>query len=105
MEIIIINNNNYCYVLDHVREVNAGKEHGLGNSLVVQWLGLSTFTAGGLGSIPSWGTKIPSKNRKKKKKKNMGFEGYKNQVQTPFGSCVTLDKLIIRHTSVSSSVK
>ena len=30
-----------------------------GNSLVVQWLGLRAFTAGGLGSIPSQGTKIP----------------------------------------------
>ena len=29
-----------------------------GNSLVVQWLGLGTFTARGLGSIPDWGTKI-----------------------------------------------
>ena len=29
------------------------------NSLVVQWLGLGTFTAGGLCSIPGWGTKIP----------------------------------------------
>ena len=31
----------------------------MGNSLVVQWLGLSTFTAEGLGSIPGQGTKIP----------------------------------------------
>ena len=30
-----------------------------GNSLAVQWLGLSTFTAQGLGSIPDCGTKIP----------------------------------------------
>ena len=29
-----------------------------GNSLVVQWLGLCAFTAGGTGSIPGWGTKI-----------------------------------------------
>ena len=32
-------------------------EHS-GNSLVVQWLGLGASTAGGLGSIPGWGTKI-----------------------------------------------
>ena len=43
----------------------------LGNSLVVQWLGLCTFTAKGLGSIPDWGTKIPqaaqwSKNKQTK---------------------------------------
>ena len=40
-----------------------------GNSLVVQWLGLSAFTAESLGSIPGQGTKILkatqcSKNRK-----------------------------------------
>ena len=27
--------------------------------LAVQWLGVGAFTAEGLGSIPSWGTKIP----------------------------------------------
>ena len=31
----------------------------LGNSLVVQWLGLGTFTAKGPGSVPGRGTKIP----------------------------------------------
>ena len=31
----------------------------MGNSLVVQWLELCVFTAEGLGSIPSQGTKIP----------------------------------------------
>ena len=31
----------------------------LGNSLVVQWLGLHAFTAEGLDSIPGLGTKIP----------------------------------------------
>ena len=29
------------------------------NSLVVQWLGLSAFTAKTTGSTPGWGTKIP----------------------------------------------
>ena len=29
------------------------------NFLVVQWLGLGTFTALGPDSIPSWGTKTP----------------------------------------------
>ena len=28
-------------------------------SLVIQWLRLCTFTAGGMGSIPGLGTKIP----------------------------------------------
>ena len=30
-----------------------------GNSLVVQWLGLSAFTAKSVSSVPSQGTKIP----------------------------------------------
>jgi hypothetical protein len=29
------------------------------NSLVVQWLGLCTPTVKGIGSVLSWGTKIP----------------------------------------------
>ena len=48
---------------------------GGGTSLAVQWLGLCAPTAGGMGSIPGWGTKIPhaawcGKKKKKKKKKN-----------------------------------
>ena len=31
----------------------------MGNSLAIQWLGHSTFTSEGLGSISGWGTKIP----------------------------------------------
>ena len=45
----------------------------LGNSLVAQWLGLHAPTAGGPGSIPGWGTKIPhavQRSQKKKKKDN-----------------------------------
>ena len=30
-----------------------------GTSLVVQWLGPHASTAGGVGSIPGWGNKIP----------------------------------------------
>ena len=55
-------------------EISDSKNHGLccaclsalsgkctsgGDSLVVQWLGLSIVTAEGLGSISGWGTKIP----------------------------------------------
>ena len=36
----------------------------VGNSLVVQCLGLSAFTAMGPGSIPGWETKIPQKKKK-----------------------------------------
>ena len=48
-----------------------------GNSLAVQWLGLCTFTAEGLGSIPGQGTKIlqavqcGKKKKKKKQKKEI----------------------------------
>ena len=41
-------------------------------SLVVQWLGVSTFIAGGPGSIPGQGTKIPQAAQygQKKKRRN-----------------------------------
>ena len=39
--------------------VSEWNEHSLGNSLVVQWLGLWAFTAVGLTSIPGQGTEIP----------------------------------------------
>ena len=43
-----------------------------GNSMAVQWLGLSALTAEGQGSIPGWGTKIPrAKQSKKKGKKRL----------------------------------
>ena len=35
------------------------------NSLTVQWLGLHTSTAGGMGSIPCRGTKIPHAAQKR----------------------------------------
>ena len=50
-----------------------------GTSLAVQWLRLCVSTAGGMGSIPGWGPKIPHaaqrgqrKKKTKKKKKNDG---------------------------------
>ena len=34
--------------------------HGiLGTPVVVRWLGLCASNAGGMGSIPGWGTKVP----------------------------------------------
>ena len=41
-----------------MRDTQMHKSKCQGSSLVVQWLGLCTFTARGLGSIPGWGTKI-----------------------------------------------
>ena len=40
-----------------LRQINYNHIHS-GNSLVVQHLGLSAFTAEGPSSIPGWGTKI-----------------------------------------------
>ena len=45
-----------CYML--AIEEPVLKRKRTGTSLVVQWLRLCTFTAGGMGSIPGWGTKI-----------------------------------------------
>ena len=49
-------------------------------SLVVQWLGLSAATAGGTGSSPGWGTKIPYAPWSGQKKKTN--EEKKNRVST-----------------------
>ena len=42
------------------------------NSLAVQWLQLSAFTAGGRGLIPGWGTKILQATWHDRKKKGGG---------------------------------
>ena len=55
------------YNIAHLKKQNSG------TSLVVQRLRLSAPTAGGVGSISGWGTKIPHASRcgqKVKKKKN-----------------------------------
>ena len=39
------------------------RAESLGTSLVVHWLALSAFTAGGSASVPDWGTKIPKASR------------------------------------------
>ena len=44
------------------------KVPGVGNSLAVQWLGPWASTAGGMGSIPGRGTKIPHAARRSQKK-------------------------------------
>ena len=41
----------------------------VGTFLAIQWLRLRASTAGRMGSIPGWGTKIPHAAAKKKKKK------------------------------------
>ena len=48
------------------------KKKKLGTSLVVQWLRLHASNAGGAGSLPGWGTKIPHapQHGSAKKKRN-----------------------------------
>ena len=53
------------------RRLNIQEKVELGTSLVVQWLRLHASNAGGTGSVPGKGTKIPHVVRcGKKKKKN-----------------------------------
>ena len=64
------------------------KEYSLqaGTSLVVQWLGLCTSTAGDVGSIPGWGTKLPHSGQhgqEIKRKKERKKEYSPRQVQVP----------------------
>ena len=49
------------------------KKKELGNSLVVQWLGLHASTAGGIGSIPGWETNNLHATRHGKKRKKGNF--------------------------------
>ena len=64
------------------------KSFKLGTSLVVQWLGVQAYTAGGSSLIPGQGTKIPhaawrgqikrrTLKKKKKKKRNFKLEKFK----------------------------
>ena len=62
-------------------EVGIRKVAAPGTSLAVQWLTLGTSIAGGVGSIPGWGTKIPQAVRcgqkiGKKKKKRLRLVSY-----------------------------
>ena len=52
------------------------------NSLAVQRLGLCTSTAGGPGSIPGWGTKIPQAARRGQKKEKEKTK-LRNKQQSP----------------------
>ena len=53
--------------LAHSRDsINAVQKESTGASLAVQWLGLHTSSAGGMGSVPGWGTKISQPKKQKK---------------------------------------
>ena len=59
-------------ILSYLKRNNA-----VGNTLLVQWLGLCPFTAEEVGSICGWGTKIPkgaAKEEKKKERKKQCYE-------------------------------
>ena len=47
------------YLTIHLKTLKKDSTDSLGNSLLVQWLGLGAFTAEHLGSIPDQRTKIP----------------------------------------------
>ena len=47
--------------------------------MVIQWLRLHTSTAGGMGLIPDWGTKILHARVSKQKKKKDTINGMKRQ--------------------------
>ena len=55
---------------------------GVGTSLVVQWLRPQTSTAGGMGLIPGWGTKIPHAMQCAPPKKGESWD-YKNSSSLP----------------------
>ena len=58
----------------------------IGNSLVVQWLGLCTFTTEGLGSIPGLelgSQQVAQCGQKKKKKNRKKISGSYEQLYTP----------------------
>ena len=50
---------------------NYFKNYKRGTSLAVQWLALCASNAGGVGSIPGWGTRIPHAARGSKKNKKI----------------------------------
>lgn len=51
-----------------------------GNCLAVQWLGLGTFAAEGLGSIPGRGTEIPqARLHSRKRERETGRDGRTNR--------------------------
>ena len=45
---------------------------------MIQWLGLCSFTAEGMGSIPGLGTKIPEAAQLQPKKKEKGVQSLPN---------------------------
>ena len=52
-------------------DIHKQKKRNLGNSLAIQWLGLCAVIAGGMGSMPGWGSKIPQTLQPSQKKNEL----------------------------------
>jgi len=59
----------YIYTCQNLSKIVSFKKVQFGTSLGVQWLRLHASTAGGVGSIPGQGTKIPYASAWPKKKR------------------------------------
>ena len=66
-------------------EHQLGRKNFWGNSLVVQWLGLHTFTAKGPGLIPGQETKIHKSHSTAKKKKKKRKKSGVNKLEIDLG--------------------
>ena len=66
-------------ITDHKK--NANQNHNERNSLMVQWLGPSTLTAEGLGSIPGQRTKISQVSQHGLAKKRIAMRYYLTPVR------------------------
>ena len=79
-----LNSINY-YISMWVLQNLVSRSNG-GTSLAVQWLRLHASTAGGVGSIPGWETKIPhaARCRQKKKKVMETLVGFDCCISLPF---------------------
>ena len=76
----------------------------MGNSLVVQCLGLQAFSVKGLGSIPCWGTVIPQAMQLGEKKKNENKEQLVRSKQASGNAVQNLMKNCMRGKRNTSEV-
>ena len=94
----------YTFLKRKKKSANRHIQNARGNSLVGQWLGLSTLIAKGPGSIPGWGTKIPQavwhgpKKKKNARKPTTGAAGIPREGENFITS---RKKLFLRESHVS----
>ena len=77
----------------YVMALHGDKTERLGNSLVVQWLGLGAFTVMAWGSISGLRTRIPQRHGQKKAKKQKNPKGVNFPKQVLLYICLSLAKL------------